>query len=542
MRTSFTDTVLREIDFDLPQKAPESLRVADDCIRLFDTADEDFRWVKEQSWYRNLWRTVGHDHLETLGRGCRHLAQARGFVLELLRVLVAHAPGAGEFLDLITSELAHLATRRGRLAGPLAELDREVRQLAERVQWRAVHLDDEKALPESVKVLILRAMIAAAWADGKISDAEIALISRKTSSLGLSQDAAKQVLEEIKSPEPLDQDLAAIEDYSLRLHLYRNIAAVAIADGKISLTENILLGHLAQVLRIEEQDSHRVEQELFAMVSNQGLQTLVRTVAEGLPEEGADAPAGALGPEELDEWLAQCQEVWVRLAAVVARRSSLALLSPVRDRMRALSQVPHVREVLQALDARALRAELRALVPQVAEHWDAVLDEVVGGAVPLPDASIDLGWSARAGEDFRASLAEGLAPLLDELDRLQEAEERALAALDGGESASGLPPMLRILGDPGSRGGMLLALGDPHLQQVIREKKSEQAVQTYFGAVRRLVAASERAGDRMIDLAHAAGVRYFRQTLAGVLADRDVEREDLAGFLSVVAAAAAEAR
>jgi uncharacterized membrane protein YebE (DUF533 family) len=141
---------------------------------------------------------------------------------------------------------------------------------------------DETHLPEELRLLILRAMVAAAWADGRVQDAEAALIARKLDALALSPAARRTIEAELRAPPPAgDLGAAAPEARTL---VYRNVAAGVMADGQIQLRETRFLGRVAAALGLPRAAAARIDEELYHLVAVRGLDPL------------ASAAAGPAGP------------------------------------------------------------------------------------------------------------------------------------------------------------------------------------------------------------------------------------------------------
>ncbi len=496
---NLTHAVLREVDYSLPERPPDAVRVADDCIRLFETPEGDFPSAREQTWYRRLWSSLGRENLVLVGTSCRHLDQARSFVLELLRLITSTSPHGDRLLGSLQDELDHIETRRGNLGPGLSRLRSEVRKLAERLALRQVQLADERGLPEKLRVLLVRAMIAAAWADGSVSDEEVALLTRKIESLGLSRPAQRQVLAEIRDPTPLDEDLSELGDYGLRLHVYRNLAAVAVADGRVSLAENLLLAHLAQVLRIEEPDAARVEAELFSLVSTRGLRSLVESVAggsTGAVPGGESGPATSVDPQaapgiadsgtaDAGPPLAGVRGLWLRLAMVVGQKTSWSIFSGLSRRLGRLAARPPVEEILSLMRSDVLATELSDSIDGAVEFWTdwlGTLREPLG----IPDRTVP-----NLAPALAEALRSGLRPMETALGRLAGTEKGLDRALSSENRSPG--SYFHLMGDPRQRGGLLHNL----LSEPERHRAEEAALQAYFKALQQVLASSELAGDHM---------------------------------------------
>ena len=98
-------------------------------------------------------------------------------------------------------------------AGPAAE-----------ASWQALPESsfavDASGEPGSNGLLLVRAMIAAALADGHMDAAERGRIAAKINELGLAADEMALVVDELQSPVPLDELVAAVPDRSTAIEVY----------------------------------------------------------------------------------------------------------------------------------------------------------------------------------------------------------------------------------------------------------------------------------------------------------------------------------
>lgn len=113
---------------------------------------------------------------------------------------------------------------------------------------------------ESAEALLLvRAMIAAARADGVIDAEERRAIARRLDAAGLDAAARDQVLAEFQSPVTLPALLAAVPDPVAAAKVY---AASVIAMGEASPAERDYLARLAAGLRLAPEAARAIEERL----------------------------------------------------------------------------------------------------------------------------------------------------------------------------------------------------------------------------------------------------------------------------------------
>lgn len=102
-------------------------------------------------------------------------------------------------------------------------------------------MDDDKAL------LLIRAMIAAANADGEISDTEQRLILNKLDQSGAGPDERRIVEQELQAPKSLDQIVGQVKDPETAEQVY--VASKLAVSGSQEVNENYL-NYLASRLQI----------------------------------------------------------------------------------------------------------------------------------------------------------------------------------------------------------------------------------------------------------------------------------------------------
>jgi len=107
--------------------------------------------------------------------------------------------------------------------------------------------------------LLLRAMIAAARADGVVDRAERTAIAAQLDAAGLSAAERDQVLADFDTPATIEQLSDAARDPILRAQLY---AAAYAAAGEVSAGERAWLDRLAQALKLQPAARRTIEERL----------------------------------------------------------------------------------------------------------------------------------------------------------------------------------------------------------------------------------------------------------------------------------------
>ena len=104
---------------------------------------------------------------------------------------------------------------------------------------------------------LVRLAIAAARADGRLTDEERASILNQARSVG----AEAVVEQEIQSPRPLAEIVAGVSDSNTREQLYVLAFTVVRADEGVSGAERIFLAQLAHALGLDPATTARLEAE-----------------------------------------------------------------------------------------------------------------------------------------------------------------------------------------------------------------------------------------------------------------------------------------
>jgi len=107
--------------------------------------------------------------------------------------------------------------------------------------------------------LLLRAMIAAARADGVVDRAERTGIANQLDAAGLTAAERDQVLADFDKPATIEELASAAHDPILRAQLY---AAAFVAAGEVSAEERAWLERLAEALKLQPAARTAIEQRL----------------------------------------------------------------------------------------------------------------------------------------------------------------------------------------------------------------------------------------------------------------------------------------
>lgn len=132
--------------------------------------------------------------------------------------------------------------------------------------------DDASDLPPAATLPIVRAMVAAALADGSLGDAERDAIHRHLASGDLTGEQVGVVHRELVIPASPSSLAAAADDAAsetgleaqgLREAMFRLAGAVILADGDVADAERAWLASLADALGFDAEHRLRLEAEIF---------------------------------------------------------------------------------------------------------------------------------------------------------------------------------------------------------------------------------------------------------------------------------------
>ncbi len=118
-------------------------------------------------------------------------------------------------------------------------------------------------LPQELTYAVVRAMVAAALADGHLSAEEKEIIHKRLGESGLAEDQIRQVHQDLVLP-PSPEELAAMAPAAEALEiLYRFAALVVLADQDASELERRWLERLAAAFELDGERKAALEAELF---------------------------------------------------------------------------------------------------------------------------------------------------------------------------------------------------------------------------------------------------------------------------------------
>ncbi len=113
---------------------------------------------------------------------------------------------------------------------------------------------------DSRQALLLKTLVQMAWADQKLVDAEKALLSRVLSELGATPEEVES-LEAAPEAVDLEQLAQTLPGQAERLEAMRLLLKVAFVDETLTFEEFDLVGRLARVLGIDDEQLEELRQQ-----------------------------------------------------------------------------------------------------------------------------------------------------------------------------------------------------------------------------------------------------------------------------------------
>ncbi|MEM9558477.1 MAG: DUF533 domain-containing protein [Acidobacteriota bacterium] len=110
---------------------------------------------------------------------------------------------------------------------------------------------------------IVRAMVAAALADGELGDTERQAIHEHLADSGLSPEQTAQIHRDLVLPPSVTMLAAASDDPAVQAAMYRCAGAVVLADGAVADAERRWLDQLATALGFDDTRRAALEREIF---------------------------------------------------------------------------------------------------------------------------------------------------------------------------------------------------------------------------------------------------------------------------------------
>ncbi len=543
MKSPVTREIVNELNYAVMDDQYLARQVADRIIRLLRTSEEDFDIIKQTTWYRDFWRSLGGSTLERIGAACRRVFQAQSLAMALVKFAASRNPKGFAIVVLIAQEIAHLKDQFGEWAVPDSDLTAAISELAHRIRSPQDPDIDEQDLPQETRMVIVRAMIATARIDQRLDETEVHLISRKIESLGLSEDERSSVRAEIFDPKPFKINLECLEGYRVRYLLYRNVAAVVLADGVIHVKEKALLEKFVRDLGIKKQDAVRVEHDLTQIQSVAGLDALVAAVVRNAPHEGLPGPDRASRetvPAELGsrgQSQRKLAESWLTYTGTLADFGRNFLQAPVIRRIEGYHRATGILEGFDIMSEAAIHDDVLSAAEAFCTLTSRSIDDNLLRMFPTIGSEMAVLWSDTVAQRVASSMREDLKECFRDLEDVSRYQAK-LRELDG----SVLDEISGSLLQGIQMGGTLVGLESGSVSTAAlhgsygwfnREQLDPVAADlfdAYSESLGLFYLAFDEALDEIVTRFWETGVRYFEETLVPALGSAEVELGPLWGF------------
>jgi uncharacterized tellurite resistance protein B-like protein len=118
-------------------------------------------------------------------------------------------------------------------------------------------------MQEAEKVLI-KSLVHVIWADGEVSEDERRLLGGVISQLDLDDGALDEVASMMAKPPDLTNLKESVKDVESRKEIMKVLLAMAMADGKVEISELRFLNKIARQLELSDSDLESLKQETLS--------------------------------------------------------------------------------------------------------------------------------------------------------------------------------------------------------------------------------------------------------------------------------------
>jgi uncharacterized membrane protein YebE (DUF533 family) len=541
MQTSLTQEIMQELRQDVLTDRDTCNRLSEDFLQLMRTPQEDFRHIKEQTWYKRLWSTFGGQNLQRVASGLYSLAQAQTLLKELVITMARNHSDGIRLIEPVIEDLERTKLRQGGLQGHISTIYDEISSLKHQLQYQKTMVLDENELPEEIRILILRAMIAIAHVDKDVDPAETEVICKKIDSMELSEKARRIILSELSAPTPLKMELRLLDSHKVRFLLYRNIAAVAAADGKIHVKEHMLLDRLAKAFGIQDQDARSVQEELMHLKSVEGLEMMIASVVNTLNKKEAEDLAKAQAEQEEEQArqfeliVNELAESWMALVGKLATFGCRIIQAPLLARLDGYNATGEIVEALDFLNEPAIRKETNESGERFCGWLNQSMDQTLIRAFPFMESGEKSMWSKSVGNKLSAEIANELSTGLRPLVQLTQAEARVRKCDQGA---------LSVIAEAGVAGfglgvltgglGILAGAAYGWWKGKQREEEAAAALETYVTNLKTFADTFDGSVERISEKICNVGGEYFDRLLIPYLDEANTEYHSLQCFQEII--------
>ena len=123
-------------------------------------------------------------------------------------------------------------------------------------------------MQEAEKAL-LKSLVHMIWADGEVSEDERRLMGGVITQLDLDDQALTEVATMMAKPPDLNNLKASVKDPESRKEIMKVLLAMAMADGKVEVSELRYLNKIARQLELSDADLEILKNETLAEIDGE---------------------------------------------------------------------------------------------------------------------------------------------------------------------------------------------------------------------------------------------------------------------------------
>ena len=541
---------LADINLDILEDARLAGTISEDCIRLLREKG-DFEKVKNQEWYRRIWATLSGSNTRKLSSDISSVRQAQARLVEILQVHSRSNARSNSLVLLMAKGLRAVDARSNKLIEVVFLLADRIALIEKELELHRRQLSfcpsNEYTWNQEQRLLLWKLMVAAAHADGHVSEAENVILDHKLADLDLSEDYLDEAIEFRRKPHNIDGELERIDSYRVRLVMYRHGVGMLHADARMDSLEHMAMKHLSRVLHIRKQDEDAVINEFFMLPASYNTNAILSSLS-GSGRRSVSAPdnrdvqAVSVSIEQLrlrnvgldlerERLAARIVELYPSWVCGISERIAYGIIAPVIDVFEVYgeSSPNSVSEMVSIFSLDNLVDEVNSAITTAEQLYDRALGLICDFSV-LP-ASIteqdDACWEHVVGQDHGWESA--MADLLEAGELVTESEPSVLgSAVKGG--ALGYAGAF-ILGPVGIVG----AVATSYFSGKKDAEKFEKSVEIWDDAVSRFAEAT----DSWAESAEQTLIEHF-SNLFRYLSGEGKNEQSLSGLTGIVSLLEAE--
>jgi uncharacterized tellurite resistance protein B-like protein len=121
----------------------------------------------------------------------------------------------------------------------------------------------------STEKALLQGLVHVIWADGEASEEERHLLGGVLTQLGMGQEQLAEVAKMMVEPPDLTNLKESVPDHEARLEMMKVMLAMALADGKVEVSELRFLNRMSKHLEISNEEMETLKRETMEAVDHE---------------------------------------------------------------------------------------------------------------------------------------------------------------------------------------------------------------------------------------------------------------------------------